>query len=754
MAIGRSIPRVDAVDKVLGRALYAGDISLRDMIYLKVKRSPYPHANIVGIKTKRACSMPGVIEVLTAQDLPTDKTYGLIVNDQPVLCQERVRYMGDALALVAGETQEIARKALDSIEVEYEPLPVITTPFEALRTDAPEIHEGGNLLRHVKLSRGDVKKGFEESKYIFSQTYESAPLDQVPLQVEAGVAYMDDHGVITIWAATQWLHDLQAHIARVLGLSQERVRLIQPTIGGAFGKREDISVHIHLALMALKTRRPVRLLYSRSESMITQAKRHPIHFQLRTGLDQNGRILAWEGRIYGDTGAYASGGPAVIGQSLYLAPGPYQIPNIKGDAYLCYTNNTYCGAMRGFGGTQAAFAYESHMDTMAHKMGLDPVRFRELNAIRPGTVTPTGQTISSNGMLKTIEAAVSASLWKENRGDSRGDSRWRKGVGIASTFFGIGYGEGFPDHSHAKVLLKGGGLEIWTAGADVGQGLHTVLVQLASEVLTIDPLRISIKGQDTSTTLSAGSTSASRQTYFSGNAVKMAAEDLKMRIYHQASKSLGGPVASFYLKDGEVVSKEDHKKRISFEELYQSLDQELVGEAFFFKKTTPPDPETGQGSHIYASYAFATHVAEVEVDTLTGEVRLLKVYGAHDVGKAIHPVAIEGQVEGGVAMGIGMALMEEQILREGITLNPNLTDYVIPTALDTPLVETIMIEEEETTGPFGARGIGEPATIPTAPAILNAIYDAIGVRFTRLPVTPERILKGLNNLKEGEGLSL
>lgn len=739
--LGESLTRIDARDKVLGKAKYAGDISFPDQIYLKVKRSSYPHALIKGIKTKEASSLEGVVDVLIGKDLPTLHKYGLIIQDQPVLCTEKVRYLGDPLAIVVAETEEIAKRALQLIQVEYSPLPVISSPFQALKEDAPFIHEGGNLLHHAKLARGDVNKGFLESTHIFSHSFSTAPLDQIPLQVEAGVAKVDGDGVITIWAACQWLHDLKAQIARTLGIPQDKVRLIQPIVGGAFGKREDISVHIHLALMALRTKRPVKLVYSREESMITQAKRHPIHYQLRTGLDREGRIVAWEGTLYGDTGAYASGGPAVIRQALFLAPGPYYIPHLKGDAYLYYTNNTYCGAMRGFGGTQSAFAYESHMDMMAQKIGVDPVQFRKINALYPGTITPTGQKIYSLGMLETIEGAMVASSWAKVKKEKENRGRKKKGIGIATTFFGIGYGEGFPDHAHAKVVLKEGGVEIWTAGADVGQGLHTILVQLVGQVLAIEPEKITIKGQDTSTTFSAGSTSASRQTYFSGNAVVMAASDLKMRLYHKAASLLGGSVASFSLKGGRIISRENPDHNISLKELYRSQPaREMTGEAFFFKKTSIPDPKSGQGTHVYASYAFATQVAVVEVDTLTGEVQVLKVYGAHDVGKAINPCSIEGQVEGGVAMGVGMALMEEQIYQEGVTLNPNLTDYVIPTIFDVPKVETIIIEEEEPTGPFGARGIGEPATIPTAPAIINAIYDAIGVRCTELPVTPEKIL--------------
>lgn len=748
MTVGRSLLRIDGREKVLGRACYAADYTAEEVLYLQVKRSPHPHAQIHAVQVHKARAIEGVVDIVTAADLPTQERYGLIIKDQEVLCSQRVRYMGDALALVTAESQEVARRAVEEIQVHYTPLPVIGTPWEAAQQDAPAIHTGGNLLQHVKLRRGNVQEGFQKAAHLFTHSFQSAPLEQVPLQPEAGIAWVDDAGIVTIQAAAQWLHDLQADISRVLGLSQKQVRLIQPVIGGAFGKREDISVHIHLALMALRTRRPVKMVYSREESIITQAKRHPFFYQIKTGHDREGRILAWEGSIYGDTGSYASGGPAVVRQALFLAPGPYFIPHLKGDAYLYYTNNTYCGAMRGFGGTQSAFAYESHMDMVARKLGIDPCRIREINALGPGSITSTGQRIYTDGMLQTIKGAVLAAGWKRERkkgGACGGQERIRRGIGMATTFFGIGYGEGFPDHAHARVLLnRDGRIEIYTAGAEVGQGLHTALVQIGSTALSIPPQFIHIKGGDTANTFSAGSTSASRQTYFSGNAVLNACEDLKMRLFQQASLIFGGSIASFYIKNREIISRDNPQCRISFQDLAEEQPPfALVGEAFFFKRTTPPDPETGQGSQLYASYAFATQVAVVEVDTRTGEVCVLQVYAAHDVGRAINPRAIEGQVEGGVAMGLGMALMEEQLYRNGITLNPNLTDYVIPTTLDVPPVETIIIQEEEPTGPFGARGVGEPSTLPTAPAILNAIYDAVGVRIQRLPATPEKILRAL-----------
>ncbi|MDK2812036.1 MAG: nicotinate dehydrogenase large molybdopterin subunit [Petrotoga sp.] len=415
--VGENVFKVDAKDKVLGKAIYPDDIYFEDMLYVKVKRATHPHAYIQKIDVSKAESLPGVIKVITAKDYPHLNKFGLIVKDQPVLVGigEKTRFMGDALAIVVAKSKEIATKAINLINVEVKELEVITDPFRAMEEDAPKIHEGGNIVVTHQLNKGDVMKGFNESDVIIEREYKTQHVDQLPLQVESGVAVYDEKtGVITIWAATQWLHDTQADIAQSLNLPKEKIRIIQPVIGGAFGRKEDISVHIHLALAAMVTKHPVKLTYTREESMIAQSKRHPLYIKARTGATKDGILKAWEVEVVGDTGAYASSGPAVVHKGMYHCTGPYNVPNVKGIAYTVYTNNTYGGAMRGFGTTQMAFAYESQMNILAEKLGMDPAEIRLKNAYRIGSITPNGQKLTQSvNVVETIQEALKLSKEKE-----------------------------------------------------------------------------------------------------------------------------------------------------------------------------------------------------------------------------------------------------------------------------------------------------------------------------------------------------
>jgi CO/xanthine dehydrogenase Mo-binding subunit len=415
--VGENVFKVDAKDKVLGKAIYPDDIYFEDMLYVKVKRATHPHAYIQKIDVSKAESLPGVIKVITAKDYPHLNKFGLIVKDQPVLVGigEKTRFMGDALAIVVAKSKEIATKAINLINVEVKELEVITDPFRAMEEDAPKIHEGGNIVVTHQLNKGDVMKGFNESDVIIEREYKTQHVDQLPLQVESGVAVYDEKtGVITIWASTQWLHDTQADIAQSLNLPKEKIRIIQPVIGGAFGRKEDISVHIHLALAAMSTKHPVKLTYTREESMIAQSKRHPLYIKARTGATKDGILKAWEVEVVGDTGAYASSGPAVVHKGMYHCTGPYNVPNVKGIAYTVYTNNTYGGAMRGFGTTQMAFAYESQMNILAEKLGMDPAEIRLKNAYRIGSITPNGQKLTQSvNVVETIQEALKLSKEKE-----------------------------------------------------------------------------------------------------------------------------------------------------------------------------------------------------------------------------------------------------------------------------------------------------------------------------------------------------
>ncbi len=414
--VGKNIYKVDAQDKVTGKAIYPDDIYFNNMLYLKIKRATHPHAYLRQIDISKAQKLPGVVKIITAADIPQVKNFGLIIKDQPVLVEigQKMRYMGDALAIVIAESKEVASKAVNLIEIEVEELEVISDPLRAMEKDAPLIHQDGNILATHYLEKGDIKKGFAQADVIVENEYRTSFLDQVPLQVEAGVGiYDEESGVIKLWVATQWLHDTQADIAQSLSFPKEKIRIIQPVIGGAFGKKEDISVHIHLALAAMETRRPVKLTYTREESMITQSKRHPFIISTKTGATKEGYLTAWQAEVIGDTGAYASSGLAVVHKGMYHCTGPYNVDNVKGVAYTVYTNNTYAGAMRGFGTTQMAFAYESQMDILARKLGIDPVQFRLQNAYNLGSSTPNGQILThSVGVKETIKEAADMAGWK------------------------------------------------------------------------------------------------------------------------------------------------------------------------------------------------------------------------------------------------------------------------------------------------------------------------------------------------------
>ena len=417
--VGKNIYKVDAQDKVTGKAIYPDDIYFNDMLYLKIKRATHPHAYLRRIDTSKAEKLPGVVKIITAADIPQVKNFGLIIKDQPVLVgiSQKMRFMGDALAIVIAESKEAASQAVNLIEVEVKELEIISDPLRAMEKDAPLIHKDSNILATHYLKKGDIEKGFTQADIIVESEYRTSSLDQVPLQVESGVGiYNEESGVIKLWVATQWLHDTQADIAQSLGLSKEKIRIIQPVIGGAFGKKEDISVHIHLALAAMETKRPVKLTYTREESMIAQSKRHPFIIRMKTGVTNKGYLTACQVEVIGDTGAYASSGLAVVHKGLYHCTGPYNVDNVKGVAYTVYTNNTYCGAMRGFGATQMAFAYESQMDILAHKLGMDPMQIRLQNAYNIGSTTPNGQILThSVRVKKTIKEAAVMAGWKEGR---------------------------------------------------------------------------------------------------------------------------------------------------------------------------------------------------------------------------------------------------------------------------------------------------------------------------------------------------
>ena len=738
--VGIAIPKVDSLEKVLGEAKYGADLSSKEPFHLKVVRSPKPHAKIVRIEINDALKVPGVERIFTAKDVPGRNLSGVINKDQPILASDRVRYVGDPVALVSAQTEEAAEEAAKKVLVVYEDLPFINRPEEALKLDAPLIHEKGNLLYEFRVIKGDVQAGFKEAEIIVEETYTTTWIDHAYLEPDAGLSYSDDEGRITVVCPTQNVHYDQKEVAALLALPSEKVRIIQCATGGGFGGRLDITVQCLLALAAFHLKKPVKIVYSREEVFQVTSKRHPLTIRYKSGAGKDGKLTAVEVDILGDTGAYASYGSTVAIRSAIHATGPYEVPHVKVRSRMVYTNNPWAGAMRGFGVPQMAFAHESQMDLLAKELKIDPLEIRLKNALHVGSETASGQTLmTSVGIGETLKKVKE---WRDQRGISKIDSKKpfiKKGIGVGSMWYGIG-NTGVANPSTAQMEIDPNGeVRLFTGAADIGQGSDTVLLQIASESLGVPLKEIRLIRADTAITTDAGATSASRQTYVSGNAILNAIKDLKQEITKEASRLLEVDRQDLFFEDGKIKSKSNPSVSLSVKEMAKRCGRVLRGEGSFDPETTRLDPETGQGAP-YATYAFATHLAEVEVDTETGTVKVNRVIASHDVGKAIHPKNVMGQIMGGVAMGTGFALMEEFVPDE----TTSFVNYLIPTSKDVPEVIPILVENEEPTGPFGAKGVGEPALIPSAPAILNAIADAIGERIFHLPANLERVMEAVN----------
>jgi CO/xanthine dehydrogenase Mo-binding subunit len=737
--IGRSIPRIGAQTRARGKALFGGDVPLEGPLILKLLRSPRPHARILSINTERAMKNDGVEAIFTAKDIPGRNLIGLITKDQPLLAHDKVRFVGEPVALVAARDEESAIRGVEEVEVVYEDLPAIFTPDEALDPGAVPIHEKGNLLHRRVVVKGDVEDALSRAHLVVERTYSTPFLEHACLEPDAGWGYVDKDGTLVIVASTQNPHYDQREVAELLGVEKERVRVIQAATGGGFGSKLDLTVQGFIGLALYHLRRPVKLTLSREEVFLATPKRHAMKIWMRTAARRDGRLLALEAKIICDTGAYSSYGVAVATRAAVHATGPYEIENVRVESLAVYTNNPIAGAMRGFGVPQVAFAHESQMDILAESLGIDPLEIRRINAMRPESVTATGQVLGESvGLLEALDAVEphyreAMEEWK--KGPRRPYTA--RGVGLGAMWYGIG-NTGVRNPSTVKVQLdERGRVVLYIGAADMGQGSTTVLVQMASETLGISPEEMEVVIADTGLTPDAGASSASRQTYISGNALVRACRKLSETLLEEASRLMGLPRGELVLRGGNVVSKEKPERRVSLAELAALAKERGVSlefEGHFDPETTPLDPSTGQGIP-YATYSFACQMAQVEVDLLTGQVEVRRIVAAHDVGKAINPKGVVGQIRGGVAMGVGFALMEEFL--PGSTRS--FKDYHIPTAADMPEVIPIIVESSEPTGPFGAKGVGEPALIPTAPAILNAIADALGERIYALPATLERV---------------
>jgi xanthine dehydrogenase molybdenum-binding subunit len=754
--VGLSLPRPDARAKATGEAVFAADIYFEGMLHAKVLRSLYPHAKLIRIDTSKAKRLPGVAAVLTADDIPGEKNHGVVRSDWPVLAYDKVRYIGDAVAIVAAETEDIAEEALKLIEVEYEPLPVVDSPEVAISPNAPLVHDGGNLLKHIEVRKGDVEEGFALSDVIIERTYRTVAAEHAFLEPEAGVARVEEDGKITIYVGSQIPFEDRRQIASSLAIPEEKVRVVHTCVGGAFGGKEDISTQIHVALLAQATGKPVKLVYTRRESMISSTKRHPTIIRMKTGATKEGKLLAVEAEILGDAGAYASLSEHVMTRTATHSTGPYEVPNVKIDCYALYTNNPPSGAFRGFGVPQAHFAAESQMDILAERLGISPFEIRRRNALGVGSVTATGQVLKESvGLLETIERVKEQveSFTKSPSSEMNVISgEKRRGWGAACAYKNVGLGGGAPDCAWAEVeVLEGGKAVIRAGAAEVGQGLVGVLAQIVSEEIGIACDKIEVILGDTDLTLDSGPTTASRQTFITGNAVRIAAIKVRGSLAGAASEELESPPDTLTFRGGRIFRPDGLS--IPLDEAIYLAKREGRPLSFSHLYTPPRTSPLGKLGDMHFAYGYATQAAEVEVDIKTGEVKVLRVVAAHDVGKAINPMAVEGQIEGGVMMGLGFALLEEFEIEGGIVRSDSFLKYKLPRIWHTPEIVPILVEQETSHGPYGAKGVGEITSIPTAPAIINAIYNACGIRIDKPPTTPAKILSAIKRLDvKGGGL--
>jgi CO/xanthine dehydrogenase Mo-binding subunit len=733
--VGQSIQRVDAVGKVTGETRYPGDIDFPNQAYMKILFANRPHAVIRAIDTRGAEAMEGVLAVYTAKDVPVNE-YGLIMPDQPVLCGpgsskpngEQVRFIGDQVALVVAESEAIAARARDRIQVEYEDLPVVTDARAAMQPGATLLHpdRDSNVFCHYRIRHGDSDAAFANADVIVEDIYRTPAQEHAYLQPEAGLGYLDEEGRVTVVVAGQWTHEDQEQIAHALGLPLDQVRVIYPAIGGAFGGREDMSVQIVLGLAVWRLHqrgidRPVKIIWSREESIIGHHKRHPYYIRSRWGASHEGKLVAAEVELVADGGAYAYTSTKVLGNATLMCTGPYLIPNVKVDAYAVYTNNIPNGAFRGFGGPQAAFSAESQMNKLAEKLGLDPVEIRMRNLLGEGDLLSVGTPLPKGVSISQVveKCALSAGWQKDERGwhhpgsflaEVPGKPHLKRGLGFSCAYKNVGFSFGAPEQSWATVEIKGDAeikqALVYHAGADVGQGAHTIFAQVAAEALGIPIEKVTLVVSDTAFTQTSGSASASRMTFMAGNAIKGAAIEALSRW-----------------------RAEERPARATC--------------TYRPPRTTPLDPETGKSEPNF-SYGYVAEAVEAEVDTETGQVRLIKVICADDVGKAVNPQQVQGQIEGAIVQAAGYALMENFVQKEGQTLTRGLSTYLIPTVLDIPQeVESLILEYPDPIGPYGARGMGEMPYLPLVPATVAAVHSATGVWFNEFPLTPERVLDGL-----------
>ena len=752
--VGHTQIRPDAADKVTGNAKFTDDLAFDGMLFASVRRAGIPHGILKRVDVQKARGVSGVRAILTAEDLPAEKNHGLVIYDWPILVGlgERIRYVGDALAIVAADNQESAVEAMNLIEVEFEQLPAICDPVEARQPGATALHEKGNLLKHIKVRKGDVGQGFSEADVILEHTFRTPMMDHAFLEPECSIAVPTLDGRMEIYVGSQIPYADREQVARALGWPEERVRVIGQLMGGGFGGKEDIAGQIHAALLANVTGKPVKLLFDRRESLLVHPKRHATQIKVKIGARRDGRLTAVETELYGDTGAYASLGEKVMTRATTHSSGPYEAPNVRADCYAMYTNNPPAGAFRGFGVTQSAFAVESMLDMLARELGIERVALRRMNALRVGSITNTGQELrESVGLTECIDKAEAEMLrlahsegWEGSPFVARpvaGSPHLKRAWGFAVAYKNTGLGGGAPDKSGAEVeLYPDGTLEVRTSAAELGQGLVTVLQMITAEEFSASPGRVRVLVMDTDLTPDGGPTTASRQTYVTGNAARLATRTLRQAIVSTLAEKYDQSPDRITFSDAGIQVGEI---TIPFLELVSGMKAAGQEPKSQYEYSAPATLPLGEGGDMHFAFSFAAQAAEVEVNSLTGEVRVLRVVSANDVGRAINPLGLQSQVEGGVMMGIGNGLTEQFIVKDGYVVTDRLARYRIPSITHTPEIISIVVEAATKDGPYGAKGVGEIVSIPTIPAITNAIYNAVGVRIDCLPLDQEQIARAI-----------
>ncbi|HAF61444.1 MAG TPA: hypothetical protein DCK95_03865 [Anaerolineaceae bacterium] len=756
------------LEKLTGVLVYSDDLKFPDMLYAKALRANVPHGKVKKVDISKAENMPGIIRILTSKDIPGKNIFGVIVPDQPIFCDEIVRYVGDTLALVIGESNETIDAALDAIEVEIEPLPIISNVREALAADAPVLHprlkdvypDMPNVLKHFHISKGDISKGFEEADIILEESYKVPFVEHAYMETETSIATLEEDGVVKIYVGSQGPTDDRHQIAQALGLPEEKVQIAHMYMGGGFGGKEDIAGQIHAALAAVTTQHPVKVHWDRTESLLVSYKRHAAELDYKVGATKDGRLVAADIKVYGDTGAYASAGEAVLFRMMAFACGPYEIPHVNVDTYAVHTNNMPCGAFRGYGSPQVTFAAETHFQRIIDALKLDSIETRLKNALDLGKATITGDVLTPDvgaGMIQCLKA-VQAELAKTNIPESSEEEKI--GVGIACAYKNVGLGSNIPDQAGAQVILeKDGTFLVRHGAADMGQGSTQVMAVIAARILGVPLSSIKVHTGDTRFDPHGGMTTASRATFVSGNAVHLAASGLKEKLWKAVSEEFGVASDELEISDGQFINSQTKQVYISLKDLAGG-DETFKCLSDYHAPTTQPAPDYVESkpkvpaAPLHFAYDFGAQAAIVAVNSKTGNVRVLKIIAAHDSGTPIIYKNVIGQIEGAAIQGLGYALSESFELEHGIPTSLKMKDLGLLRFRDIPEIIPIPITDPHPKGPFGAKGMGELALTPTAPAVVNAIHDAVGVWINELPVTKEKIVTAMqlnNRMEESNG---